>query len=100
MMCGGISVEKEATAEIQSVCNELIDCALEKSGKEEFDMFTALKYTTQVVAGTNFFVKVQVHPNGECIHVRIFKPLPHTNRPVELTSVQTGKAIEDTIDYF
>lgn len=93
-------MEKEATEEIQSVCNELIDHALEKSGKEEFDMFTALKYTTQVVAGTNFFVKVQVHPNGECIHIRVFKPLPHTNEPAQLTSIQTGKTIADAIGYF
>ena len=34
------------------------DELLKKSGKDKFDDYTALKYKSQVVAGSNFFVKV------------------------------------------
>jgi hypothetical protein len=36
----------------------------------------------------------------ENIHVRIFKPLPFTGNPPQLSSLQTGKKLGDTIEYF
>lgn len=82
---------------------QLKDEVLEKSNKDSFEMFKALKYKSQVVAGTNFFVKVQVHPEGECVHVRIFRPLPCNatqGKEVELTSLQSDKQLEDAVVYF
>ena len=36
-----------------------------------------LSYKTQVVAGTNYFMKVSV--KDKVFHARVFRPLPHTN---------------------
>lgn len=98
--CGGASEEKEATAEIQAFCDELKEEILQKSGKSSASLFKALKYTSQIVAGTNYFVKIQIDENGESIHARIFMPLPHTGGKCELSSVQANKSREDAIEYF
>ena len=44
----------------------------------------------QVVAGTNIFVKVKTIVEGVegFVLLRLFRPLPHTGQPVELTGVQ------------
>jgi hypothetical protein len=44
----------------------------------------------QVVAGTNYFVKVQTSVDGTegCLILKIFQPLPHTGEPVQLSGVQ------------
>lgn len=59
----------------------------------------AVKYSTQVVAGTNYFIKAHVG-NGRYVHVRAHKPLPHTGKGVELHSVQTDKTETEPIEYF
>jgi hypothetical protein len=52
----------------------------------------------QVVAGTNFFVKVCTdHDAGEHVHLRIYRDLQGT---LSLASVQEGKAHADPIEYF
>ncbi len=48
------------------------------------------------MAGTNYLIKVQVE-NDEFIHVKIFRPLPHTNAPPEVTDLQLGKALDDNL---
>ena len=53
----------------------------------------------QVVAGTNYFVKVKIG-GGEYIFLRIFVALPHANAPPELSDVQFGKTESDQIAYF
>ncbi|KAH3725271.1 hypothetical protein DPMN_051105 [Dreissena polymorpha] len=40
---------------------------LEKAGKAGAEMFKALKYKSQVVAGTNYFVKVCVPQHKFCL---------------------------------
>ena len=47
------------------------------AGATEVGDCKALRYSTQVVAGTNYLVEVQVSAE-QCLHVLIFKPLPHT----------------------
>ena len=44
----------------------------------------------QVVAGTNIFVKVKTIVGGveSFVLLKLFRPLPHTGQPVELTGVQ------------
>ncbi|KAH3725312.1 hypothetical protein DPMN_051146 [Dreissena polymorpha] len=101
-MVGGLGREKKADKEIQAACDGLKKEILEKAGKDGTEMFKALKYKSQVVAGTNYFVKIQVHPGGECVHARIFSPLPSKGGKTkyELNGVQTGKKIDQPVEYF
>ncbi|XP_062598471.1 cystatin-B-like [Saccostrea cucullata] len=97
MKCGGTSDCKPADAEIQSIINEVKGAVEDKVGRK-LDTYTPVSYKTQVVAGTNYFVKVNI--GDEHIHLRIFAPLPHTNQPKELSDLQRGKTAEDELAYF
>ena len=63
-----------------------------------FAEFTAVSVLSQVVAGTNYFVKVKT--GGDFAHVRIYQPLPHTGAPAELVAVRPGLKDEDELAYF
>ncbi|NXB80329.1 CYTA protein, partial [Donacobius atricapilla] len=62
-------------------------------------VFRAVEYKTQVVAGTMYFVKVQVH-GTEYAHVKVFQCLPHENQGPSLVGFQTGKTRDDPLTYF
>jgi cystatin-A/B len=96
--CGGTSEAKAANEEIQLLCNQMRK-KVEEQANRKFDEFTAISYTTQVVAGTNFFVKVHVG-NDECAHVRIFRPLPHVNEMPSMHGYQLSKTRDEAIAYF
>ncbi|ESO84124.1 hypothetical protein LOTGIDRAFT_229619 [Lottia gigantea] len=98
MSCGGASEVKTADDEIQKICND-IRKELEKKANTTFEEFTAKQYKSQVVAGTNYFVKIHIG-NEKYVHVRIFKPLPHVSQDVELSNHQLGKSAEEEIAYF
>ncbi|XP_027030842.2 cystatin-B-like [Tachysurus fulvidraco] len=98
LLCGGTSEEKEANEEVQKICDEMKSHAEEKAGRT-FDVFTAKSYKTQVVAGTNFFIKVHVG-GEEFAHLRVYKMLPHAGEKLELHGIQTPKAHHDPIEYF
>ncbi|KAG9283316.1 cystatin-B [Astyanax mexicanus] len=98
MLCGGTTEEKEANEEVQKICDEMKTHAEQKAGKT-FDVFSARSYKTQLVAGTNYFVKVHVG-GEEFVHLRVYKMLPHYGGKLELTSMQSSKAHHDPIEYF
>ncbi|XP_006627803.1 cystatin-B-like [Lepisosteus oculatus] len=98
MLCGGTSEAKPATAEVQAICDEVKPQVEEKAGKK-FQVFTAKEFKSQVVAGTNYFVKV--HVGGEdYLHIRVYETLPHAGSKLSLHSIQTSKAQHDEILYF
>ena len=55
----------------------------------EFTTFDCLAYTSQVVAGTNFKIKIATGADS-FVHVRIFRPLPHTGEPPELSEAKVA----------
>ncbi|NXU57643.1 CYTA protein, partial [Turnix velox] len=71
----------------------------EKSANLVCGLFTLIIYRTQVVAGVNYFMKVQTSEN-EYVHLRVFKGLPHANEGPSLVRFQTGKTRDDPLDYF
>jgi cystatin-A/B len=76
MMLGGFGEGRELHAEeIEMLMN--FKPHIEERVNRNFETFTPIACKTQVVAGTNFLIKVQVD-NDEYIHVKIFRPLPHT----------------------
>ncbi|XP_051636851.1 cystatin-B-like isoform X2 [Manacus candei] len=64
-----------------------------------YDIFRAILYRTQVVAGTMYFIKVQV-ADTEYVHLKVFVGLPPENLYPALVSFQTGKTRDDPLDYF
>ncbi|NWY02751.1 CYTX protein, partial [Nothoprocta ornata] len=61
--------------------------------------FLAIVYRTQVVAGINYFIKVQVS-DSMYVHMRVFQSLPSENQGPSLVSYETGKTRDDPLTYF
>nr|XP_056705209.1 cystatin-B-like [Euleptes europaea] len=99
MLCGGISSQaRAATAEIQQLVQAVKEEVEKKEGRS-FEVFDAVEYKTQTVAGINYFVKVQTGKD-EYLHLRIHKSLPHEKKPPALTSYQSNKEKQEELSYF
>ncbi|RXN03313.1 cystatin-B-like protein [Labeo rohita] len=85
---GGPSQVKQATPEVQKICDEVKHQAEEKAGKK-FDVFVAKSFTTQVNVGCDQFV-----------HLRVHKSLPHSGQQLQVQGIQTSKTQQDHIEYF
>jgi len=98
MMCGGIGEDQLATDghEIHEICNSVKNEAATKLGKDGLEMFVVKSFKSQVVAGTNFFAKVQI-AGDQHVHLRIYRNLQGN---IELHSLKDGKAESDPIEYF
>ena len=62
----------------------------------ELTVLNPIAVKSQVVAGMNYWFKVQID-GDEYIHVKIYKSLPHTQMPPEITEVQTGMTADDPL---
>ncbi|XP_078698074.1 cystatin-A-like isoform X1 [Branchiostoma floridae x Branchiostoma belcheri] len=92
---GGLGEEKQPTPAIQALCDTVRDEAEAREGVK-YDTFTALSYKKQVVAGINYFIKVDVGTEY-CVHLRVFRSF---RGDVMLSDVQLNKGMEDAIEYF
>ncbi|RVE58788.1 hypothetical protein OJAV_G00197610 [Oryzias javanicus] len=94
----GLSEAKDATPVIQQICDKVKPDMEKKAGKVFAD-FLAKIYKTQLVAGTNYFIKVHVG-GDDYTHIRVFQSLPGDAGKFELTSYQFPKSLSDPIVYF
>lgn len=94
---GGWTDAQAANAEIQELINQVNEAVQEQ---ENFPLapYDAISFISQIVAGTNYIVKVQVNTD-EFIHIRIFQPLPGNGQP-ELENIQNGHTADDNIEIF
>ncbi|KAJ7317911.1 hypothetical protein JRQ81_004073 [Phrynocephalus forsythii] len=97
-MPGELSDAKPVVPKIQQLTDKM-KSEIEAKENKTYSVFKAVEYKTQVVAGTNIFIKVQGDPN-EFLHLRVFEPLPQENRRPSLTSYQIGKTASDPLNYF
>uniref|UniRef100_A0A3Q0T7X9 Cystatin-B n=1 Tax=Amphilophus citrinellus TaxID=61819 RepID=A0A3Q0T7X9_AMPCI len=97
-MCGGLTELKQADEKVQLICDQMKPHTEQKTGRN-FGVFTAKSYKTQLVAGTNYFIKVHVG-GDECLHLRVYEKLPCYGGELELTSLQHSKSHNDDIEYF
>lgn len=71
-MTGGIGAIKPATQDIQDICLKI----QKQNGLYSYAMFKAIEFRSQIVAGVNYFIKVQVDQDGSCVFLRVFLSLP------------------------
>jgi len=99
-VCGGHSSAKPADDQIRGIIGPLKVEAQSKAQASGwnglFAEFEVHSYTSQVVAGTIFNVKVG-YGAGKYAHVRVFRPLPHTGNPPEVQSVEVEKSEGDAL---
>ncbi|XP_061485654.1 cystatin-A-like isoform X2 [Rhineura floridana] len=98
MSLGGLSPTKPATPEVQAISSQ-VKQQLEDRVGEIYTIFWAIAYRSQVVAGTNYFIKIQIGPDRYA-HLRVFLRLPAEGGQAELTSYQLGHTRTDPITYF
>ncbi len=92
-MLGGYSEARELSEEEVSMIMSMKD-QLEAQINRSLNVFKPIEIKSQVVAGMNYRVKIEID-NNEFIHVKIFRPLPHTNEQPSIVSAEVGKAEED-----
>jgi len=102
MMCGGFTPDVKPATEKHQALADGVKAAVEAKTNQEFSMFKVIHFKSQVVAGTNYLMKIQVSEaaNG-FIHLKIYEPLPHTRQPAELhehSDIVLGKTLEDPIE--
>ena len=102
---GGTGSAQAITDEVAALCVGLKDAAIAQAQATGWNgipaQWTPQSFCSQVVAGTNFFVKVRIDdtPTGY-MHLRIFRPLPHVGAPASVTGVQIGMGEADPCAYF
>uniref|UniRef100_A0A3B4XM95 Cystatin-B n=1 Tax=Seriola lalandi dorsalis TaxID=1841481 RepID=A0A3B4XM95_SERLL len=88
-MPGGFTDPMDATEEIQKICDQ-------KNTKKVYEEFRAVKYTSQVVNGTNYLIKV--HVGGHIyLHLKVYQTLPCDGGQVVLRGVQEHKTEDDPL---
>lgn len=94
--CGGFSDVKEAGPEEQQILDGLRESAEEQLGTS-FSEWTLHSFTTQVVAGIIYMMRVNVG-DGEVVHVKVIKPLPHTQQSPSIMKIERGKTLDDSFE--
>ncbi|NP_001395794.1 stefin A2-like 3 [Rattus norvegicus] len=94
---GGLSEARPATAEIQEIADK-VRPQLEEKTNEKYEKFEAVQYKVQVVAGNNYFIKVDVGC-GCYLHLRVFSGISRENN-LELHGYQTNKTENDELTSF
>ena len=85
---GGPSEEKEANDEVKKMVEEL-KASVEEKKNTKYTTFEAVKFTSQVVNGVIYRIKVKVGEN-EYIHIKALKNLPAQGEKVVLRNVADG----------
>ena len=95
MLCGG-------KGNVQVPDQELTDlfvglkAQVETHANATFTTFEPVAYRSQVVAGTNFFVKFKTD-GDKYVHARIFRALPCNGGATEVREVEVGQTLEAQI---
>ena len=85
---GGPTEEKDADENVKKLAEELKK-QVEENRNTTFTTFEAVKFTTQVVNGVMYKIKVKVG-DDQYIHLRALKNLPHKGGNVVLRTVEEG----------
>ena len=95
MMCGGFGEAKEVDETTTGIVTDIKPAVEEKLGKT-FTKFEPVSFKTQVVAGTNYIVKVKID-DEKYIHIKVHKPLPCNGTELRLLSAEEGHLAESAL---
>ena len=95
MMCGGFGNAKPADDKVKALALEMKP-KVEQALGATYTEFEAVQYTTQVVAGTNYKIKVKVG-DGKYVHIKVFVPLACNSTTNELLSQEADKTLGDKL---
>jgi cystatin-A/B len=94
-MFGGPGAAEDADEEIKKIAKGMKENA-EKALGETYTEFEAVKFTRQIVNGTNYNIKVKV--GGEkYIHIKVHVPLPNKNEANKLLEQHKDKTLADPL---
>ena len=94
-MCGGFGQASDADDEVKNIATQMKKQTEEKLGAT-FTEFEAVKFKTQVVAGTNYLIKVKVGPE-QYVHIKVWKKLPCYGGELNLSEAEGGKTLADAL---
>ncbi|OMJ67132.1 hypothetical protein SteCoe_35782 [Stentor coeruleus] len=94
MMVGGFHAAQAATQEVQEIIEQVRDTVAGQIG--DVGEYIAHSFRSQVVAGTNYNVKVHIS-GDQYVHIKVYVPLPYTHQPPQLKECETGKVESDPI---
>jgi hypothetical protein len=101
VMPGGHSEsKKQISTHIQNIADQ-IQTELEGKvgGGGKFNVYEVLEYKQQVVAGMVYHLKIRIDGlDYNCIHVRVFHPLPYTNQGPEIQKYEMRTSTEDALE--
>ena len=95
MMCGGFTQSHPADDLAKEVANE-VRPKVEGAFNAHYTVYEPVSYQTQVVAGTNFSIKIKVD-GDQYIHVKVFRPLPCNGTELELLSHSGNHTLADQL---
>ncbi|NWR85399.1 CYTA protein, partial [Furnarius figulus] len=95
---GDCSPPRPANPEVQHITNK-VKLQFEVRVNWKPDLFNAIIYRTQVVAGIMYYIKVQV-ADSEYVHLKVLLGLPPNDECPALVSFQTGKTRDDPLICF
>ncbi|XP_040195073.1 leukocyte cysteine proteinase inhibitor 1-like [Rana temporaria] len=94
-VAGGFTKPRPATAEDQAVADKVKDQFVTKSGTHP-SKFKVHSVITQVVAGMNYWMEVDVG-NNAYVHLHVYEPLPGVDDKPKLESYKLNKKKGDKL---
>ena len=89
-LVGGFGAWQDSTDEIQSISDELRNEVETRMNSPAFIKYEAVKYQTQVVAGTNYKIRIDV--GGESgVEITVYKSLPLPQSTLSLVKAEWVK---------
>lgn len=95
MMCGAPTEMEDPDEEIIQIVNE-IKPQIEQQTNKTYEKFEAVKFTSQVVAGTIYRIKVKIAEN-KYLHISVLKELPCNGGGIKPKLIPGEFTLEDEL---
>ena len=94
---GNIKIFESVTPEEKETVSNVLAAVVSELVTKGFDesSLVPISYSTQVVAGVNYLIKVQ--SNDKYFHLKVNKPLPHTKKQPFILAIEVDKSLEDPL---